>query len=225
MLRKYDAPYMADWFAISLRWIMLVGLIVSLGLGGKLAISISWPLGLLIAWNLAMTGLAGLNLRMAFHRPINMLGDLILAGAFYWAQGGLRGPAVWTGLLPILTGSIYFELLGALIASLLFSGLMIFTGMQVDGDLPLAITISATLIVLGLIFGFLGLRMIAHMRKNRALWLDSEEKKNAMQAERMRAIEISGIRTSPVDMKKSPFSMVRRISPYASNEGRRGART
>ena len=26
MLRKYETPYMADWFAISLRWIMLVGL-------------------------------------------------------------------------------------------------------------------------------------------------------------------------------------------------------
>ena len=48
MLRKYDTPYMADWFAISLRWIMLVGLIVSLGLGDKLELSISWPLGLLI---------------------------------------------------------------------------------------------------------------------------------------------------------------------------------
>jgi signal transduction histidine kinase len=203
MLRKYDTPYMADWFAISLRWVMLVGLIVSLGLGNKLGLSISWPLGLLVIWNLAMTALAGMNVRMPYHRPISILADVVMAGAFYWIQGGLRGPAVWTGLLPILTGSIYFEMLGALFASLLFSVLMIYTGAQVEGDLPLAVTISVTLIILSLIFGFLGRRMIAHMRKNRALWQDTEEKKSAMQAERMRAIyELTTTLSSTLSYKR-----------------------
>ena len=82
MLRKYDTPYMADWFAISLRWIMLVGLVVSLGLGGKLELSILWPLGLLIAWNLTMTALASLNVRMPYHRPISILIDLVLTGKY-----------------------------------------------------------------------------------------------------------------------------------------------
>jgi signal transduction histidine kinase len=203
MLRKYDTPYMADWFAISLRWIMLVGLIVSLGLGDKLGLSISWPLGLLVAWNLGMAALAGMNMRMPYHRPVIVLADIALAGAFYWVQGGLHGPAVWVGLLPILTGSIYFELLGALFASLLFSGFIIYAGVQEEGDLPLAITISTTLVVLGLIFGFLGRSMIAHMRKNRALWQDSEEKKSAMQAERMRAIyELTTTLSSTLSYKR-----------------------
>ena len=114
-MRKYESPYMADWFAISLRWIMLVGLIVSLGLGGKLELSVSWPLGLMIAWNLGMTALTSLNIRVNHHRRISMVVDLILTGTFFWVQGGLRGPACWVGLLPILTGSIYYEFLGGLI--------------------------------------------------------------------------------------------------------------
>jgi hypothetical protein len=88
MLRKYETPYMADWFAISLRWIMLVGLIVSLGLANKLDLSISWPLGLLIFWNLVMTALAGMNVRMPYHRLLSMLADLVLVGAFFETQGG-----------------------------------------------------------------------------------------------------------------------------------------
>ena len=203
MLRRYDTPYMADWFAISLRWTMLVGLIVSLGLGGKLGLSTSWPLGLLVLWNLAMTAFAGMNVRMPYHRPINILVDTILAAAFFWMQGGLHGPAAWAGLLPILTGSIYFELLGAVSVSLLFSVFMIYSGTQADGDMPLAIVISITLIVLGLVFGFLGRRMMAHMRKNRALWEDSEEKKSAMQAERMRAIyELTTTLSSTLSYKR-----------------------
>jgi len=203
MLRKYDTPYMADWFAISLRWIMLVGLIVSLGLGDKLEFAISWPLGFLILWNLAMTALAGLNVRMTYHRPVSILADLVLTGAFFWIQGGLRGPAVWTGLLPILTASIYFELPGAMIASLAFAVLMIFTGAQSNGDLPLALTISITMVVLSVVFGLLGRRMIAHMRKNRALWQDTEEKKAAMQTERMRAIyELTTTLSSTLSYKR-----------------------
>ncbi len=203
MLRKYETPYMADWFAISLRWIMLVGLIVSLGLAGKLGLSISWPLGLLIAWNLAMTAMAGLNVRMPYHRPISMGADIILAGAFFWVQGGLRGPAVWSGLLPILTGSIYFELLGALTSSLVFSVLMIFAGTRTEGGLPFAIIASGIQVILGLIFGFLGQRMIIHMRQNRVLWQDSEERKRAMQAERMRAIyELTTTLSSTLSYKR-----------------------
>jgi signal transduction histidine kinase len=203
MLRKYDTPYMADWFAISLRWVVLVGLVVSLGIGDKLELSISWPLGFLILWNLVMTSFAGMNVRMPYHRPISILVDLVLAGTFFWMQGGLHGPAAWSGLLPIMTGSIYFELLGALIASLLFSGLMIFTGTQAEGDLPLALIISSTLVILSLLFGFLGQRLILHMRRNRALWQDSEEKKSAMQAERMRAIyELTTTLSSTLSYKR-----------------------
>ena len=186
-MKRFETPYMADWFAISLRWVMLVGLIVSLGLGQKLDAGATWPLWIMIIWNLGMTALAGLNIRTQYHRRINIAVDLILTGAFFWVQGGIRGPAFWAGLLPILTGSIYFEFVGALVTALLFSGLVIYTGMQAD-ELPLAFVIASILSVLGALFGFLGRRLTDHMRKNRALWVDAEEKKRAIQNERMRAI-------------------------------------
>jgi signal transduction histidine kinase len=73
----------------------------------------------------------------------------------------------------------------------------------VEGDLPLAITISVTLVILSLIFGFLGRSMIVHMRKNRELWLDSEGKKSAIQAERMRAIyELTSALSSTLSYKR-----------------------
>jgi signal transduction histidine kinase len=188
IMRKYDSPYMADWFAISLRWIVLVGLVVSLGLADKLEITISWPLGGFIIWNLVMTTLASLNIRLTYHRPISIAVDLLLAGAFFWLQGGLRGPAFWAGILPILTGSIYFELLGGLLTAVLFSGLMIYAGYQGKGDLPLAFAIAAILSVLGSLFGLIGRRLMVHMRRNREVWLDTEEKKRRIQNERLRAI-------------------------------------
>lgn len=203
MIKRFETPYMTDWFVISLRWIMLVGLTVSLGLGQKLEAGLSWPLGLLIVWNLTMTALTGLNARMRFHRRVNIAVDLILTGAFFWAQGGARGPAFWVGLLPILSGSIYYEIIGAVIASLLFSGLVVFMGAQTEGDLPLSIVIAGILSALGILFGFLGRRLMDHMRKNRVLWVDEEEKRRAIQNERMRAIyELTSTLSSTLSYKR-----------------------
>ena len=182
---------------------MLVGLIVSLGLADGLAVDSTWPLGLLALWNLAMTAMSGLNLRFHFHRRLNIAVDLILAGAFFWVQGGLHGPAFWTGLLPILTGSIYFEVFGAVIVSVLFSSVMLYLGFQTDGDLSISILISAILVGLSLVFGFLGRRMMQHMRKNRSLWMDADEKKRAIQNERLRAIyELTSTLSSTLSYKR-----------------------
>jgi len=203
MMRRFDTPYMADWFAISLRWIMLVGLIVSLGLGQQLDVGSAWPLGLMIAWNLSMTALSGMNIRLQFHRPINIAVDLILSGAFFWVQGGLHGPAFWSGLLPILTGSIYYEIFGAVIVSVLFSSVIVYLGYQTPGDLSISIIISVILIGLSFVFGFLGRRMMQHMRKNRGLWMATEEKKRAIQNERLRAIyELTSTLSSTLSYKR-----------------------
>lgn len=201
MLKRFDTPYMADWFAISLRWIMLVGLIVSLGLGGKLEIASTWPLGLMILWNLAMTTLAGLNIRTNYHRRLNVVVDLILAGAFYYVQGGFQGPAFWVGLLPILSGAIYFELWGASVVALIFSAFVLYLGFQ--ENLLLALFIAGIFSVLGLLFGFIGRSFVDNMRKNRALWVDAEDKKRAIQNERMRAIyELTSTLSSTLSYKR-----------------------
>ena len=182
---------------------MLVGLIVSLGLGQKLEVGSTWPLGLLILWNLGMTAMAGLNLRTNYHRRLNILVDLVLAGAFYWVQGGVRGPAFWVGLLPILTGSIYFEFWGALVNALVVSSVVVYTGLEMEGDFTLALVIAFILTFLSLVFGFLGRSLIAHMRKNRTLWIDAEEKKRAIQNERMRAIyELTSTLSSTLSYKR-----------------------
>ena len=202
-MRKFETPYMADWFAISLRWITLVGLVVSLGLGQKLEIILSWPLGLLIVWNLVMTMLASSNVRMTYHRRISFFMDLVLSGAFFLVQGGLQGPALWTGLLPILTSAIYFEFLGALLAAGLFSILVISMSLYETGNSSLAIIVSISMIFLSLLFGFLGKRMIIRIRQNRSQFLDSEEKKRAVQTERMRAIyELTSELSSTLSYKR-----------------------
>ena len=188
-MRSFETPYAADWFAISLRWAVILGLIVSLGLGSLLVALRVWPLAILVVWNLAMTLLASLNTRLVHHRQINLAVDLICSGVFFWVQGGLVGPASWAALLPILTGAVYFEFAGAMLSAGFGAALAFVTA-----QLTISERTSATLIwmiglmALGLLFGLLGTQVMRRMRAKRQAWLDAEEKRRLIQTERLRTI-------------------------------------
>ena len=188
-MRKFDTPYIADWFAISLRWIVLIGLVVSIGLGDVLTFQTFLPLVLMMAWNLTMTTLTSLNLRFAFHRQINVVADFLLAGIFFWVQNGLQGPAWWAELYAIFAAAIYFEFLGAMLVGLLSATLFYLNYLVIDGaSLPVAIIKAIIFVLLGALFGFIGRQIIIRMRRMRETWLAEEDKKRRVQTDRLRAI-------------------------------------
>ena len=203
-MRTFETPYAADWFAISLRWAVMVGLVVSLSLGNSLTTAIAWPLVLMIVWNMGMTVLASLNTRLYYHRHVNLSADIILSGVFFWVQGGLSGPASWVGLLPIITGAAYFELVGALVAAGSFA-IFVFVTTRLYSSTSSSLTLLwiAGSLGLGGLFGFLGGQLMKRLRIRRQVWLEAEEKKRNFQGERLRAIyELISTLTATLSYKR-----------------------
>lgn len=191
-MRKFTTPYLADWFAISLRWLALMGIVIALGSEQALTLRLFWPLAALIVWNLVMTALAGLSVRLTYHRYVSFVIDLILTGAFFWIQGSLSGSVWWAGILPILTGAVYFELWGGLLAAALYSALS-FVAFNSSGRIqlsvsPLAYFVSAITLGLGLLIGFLGRQLMSRLRAMRILALDAQHREQRIENERLRAI-------------------------------------
>jgi len=205
-MRRFDTPYVADWYAISMRWLTLLGMAVSLALGGILFSIAFWPIGILILWNLVMSTLAGLNARITYHRHISLGIDLLAMGAFFWLQGGFYGPVFWAGLLPILTGAIYFEYLGALIVGALFSILEIVSmgiwSISIE-LLQVVLAIIASTLGLSLLFGFIGHQLIERLRAMRENRVDEEQKRIRMESERWRAFyELTSTLTGTLSYKR-----------------------
>jgi signal transduction histidine kinase len=207
-MRTFDSPYTADWFVISLRWIALVGLLVSLSLGGGLTLAAAWPMIVLVLWNVVMTFLAATNARLVFHRQIGLGVDVVFTAIFFFLQGGLAGPAAWASVLPILTGSVYFELWGALSVSILFAILQFGSvwlrtnSLKMATTLPVIISMMVTL-ALGALFGFLGRRLLAYLRRMHEKRLSEEEGKWHFESERMRAIyELTSTLTATLSYKR-----------------------
>ncbi len=102
-MRKFDSPYIADWFAISLRWLTLFALTLTLPKSSEL-LSL-WPLFVLVFWNLSMSVIAGLNIRINYHRQLAVLVDLVLAGLLFWKLTGMP----FLGLLHTIIFDVQFK--------------------------------------------------------------------------------------------------------------------
>ncbi|MBI1793526.1 MAG: GAF domain-containing sensor histidine kinase [Chloroflexi bacterium] len=203
-MRTYETPYIADWFAISLRWTVMIGFVVSLALGGELTLALFWPIAVMIFWNMLVTVLASLSIRLPLHRQISLAVDILLSGVFFWVQGGLAGPAAWTGLMPIFSGIVYFELLGGLMAAILSAALAIgFAWLFAPLNVALAMEWGGIYAVLGLLFGFIGKQLMSRLRISRQKWLDAEDKSRHIQGERLRAIyELTSALTATLSYKR-----------------------
>ena len=205
-MRSFNTPYIADWYAVSLRWLTLLGMVVSLAMRERLFDMTVWPLGGLIIWNLSMTVFAGLNLRFSYHRQISVVIDFLVASVFFLLQGGLSGPVFWAGLLPILMGAIYFEWGGALIVAASFTLLEIVS--LWDGLITLPFLQNSLIVLIGtmgagLLFGFLSHQLIEHLRRVRNTRLDEEQRRIRMENERWHALyELTATLTSTLSYKR-----------------------
>ncbi len=204
-MHRYDTPYVADWFATSARWIVLVGLCISLALRGQLGNAPFWALMLMLVWNILMSVMAGFGIRVGFHRQIILGVDFVLAALFFWVQGGLAGGSAWAGLIPILTGAIYFEMWGAFGAAGLFALWQVFVSREAllnDPSFFISSGIALTLLI-GIVSGLLGRLGMGRLRFVRQMRLDAEERRRRMESERLRAIyELTSTLTATLSYKR-----------------------
>jgi signal transduction histidine kinase len=202
---RFETPYVADWFAASARWIVLVGLCISLALRGQLGNFSFWVLMLMLLWNIVMSVLAGLSIRMRFHRYVSLGVDFILAALFFWVQGGLAGASAWVGIMPILTGAIYFEMWGAFAVAVLFAVSQFLASRDAfsDGSAFSSASSLALTLLIGFVSGLAGRFMMKRMRVSRQSRLDAEEHRRLMESERLRAVyEMTSSLTATLSYKR-----------------------
>src|SRR5574341_627167 len=201
-MRSFEGPYVADWFATALRWFVLVCLGIWLSLRG-LDNGTLLVLVLMLAWNVAMSFMAGLSFRFArYHRQIVLGVDFVLAILLFLSQGGLVRATFWEALIPIGVGAIYFEMWGAFLSAIVFAGLQAFISRDVLTDFTALSGLAETLLV-GEVAGLLGRYSMRRLRFSRQSRLDAEERRRLMEAERLRAIyELTSNLTATLSYKR-----------------------
>ncbi len=229
-MRIGESPYLADWFAISFRWLAIVGLTMTLSISGTLSLATGAVLVISSLWNFFMSYLAIFNRRVSGHRLINTLLDLVTAGLLFIFSGGLTGPITWVGLIALLSASIYFEWRGALLGSLALLGAQAGWVFLTGGDLYSAgaIRVAVLDLVLALVLGVLSVFLMKSLRaKYRAVLRQKHEndqrvqmqERNRMQTFLQMAETLSASLDYQVVLDASLDLTLNALSSYAPNSG------
>jgi signal transduction histidine kinase len=167
-MRAGDFPFWADWVAISLRWLVLIGIVSSLAIGGVLELPLAGIPLLLALWNIIVSTLAMLNRRVLAHRLINIIVDVTAVIVIFTMTQWFDGFNTWCLFWPLVTGAIYFEITGAVLIGIGIS-ILLSVSAYISGDLyrlltPLGITFAANLI-LGSFLGLISRRLVDTTRR------------------------------------------------------------
>ncbi len=164
-----EIPFLSDWLVISLRWLVLLGMVVRVALAGALNVTVLVALLVAAAWNIVLSLLAVLNRRIPAHRWVSTLMDWGVALVIFGATGGMNGPVLWAGLLALLSSAVYFGMKGSLLTAGLFLCVQVLwsweylwriSGLPSPFDLPVAAIWRGALAVAGanlLLGGVVGL--------------------------------------------------------------------
>jgi signal transduction histidine kinase len=190
-MRPSDSPYLSDWFAISLRWLVIVGAVISVSLGDSLFVPPNALLVILLAWNLVLTLLAGFNVRFPYHRYICVGFDFLVVALYFLLANGFVSPLWWLGILPIMSASLYFEWRGMIIVAALFIFVQtLTTALLVPNLLALLFPAGSAILLLfsGILFAFVSTRLYQILRQNYQAHLEAQAQKRRIEQDRIRAI-------------------------------------
>lgn len=205
-MQTAEEPFLSDWLVISLRWLVLLGMVIAVALAGELNIIMLAAVLAAIAWNTWASLLAALNQRLPLHKGINILMDWGVALAVFGSTGGMNGPVLWAGLLALLSTAVYYGMKG----SLLTSGLLLcvqvlwswnylwnLSGLPSPFDLPLepvwvgALIVAGANLLMGGIVGFFSWRLGRAVDRTTEARMqaksDSERKASRAEHDRMQA--------------------------------------
>ena len=194
-IQEADLPFLADWCAISLRWLSLLAIAVRLATANAFSIPVMVVTGLAVFWNVGISLLALTNRRLKGHRIINVLMDFLIGALLFILTGGLAGPLIWCGVISLVSAAIYFEWRGSLIAALLLSLAQDAWTYFRAGDtlnLPSAGVLIASNLLAGILLGLLGTWLMHSLRssykKQIRLRLDSEQRVQIKERERLQTL-------------------------------------
>jgi signal transduction histidine kinase len=190
-MRMIESSLLFDRFSISLRWLILLGLSISLVAQDGIALPLQITIIVFTLWNLALTVATFLNQRLSSLRLLIVLLDLIAANMFFYFSGGLEGRLSWVGLLPLFSAAIYFDrrgiAWGILFAEVSLGIQAILFGTPMSGLIFVVVT-AVLYLVVGFLTSYLSQRMFAAVKRDQHGQQEHDQDREQIEKKRRRGI-------------------------------------
>jgi len=153
-MRQIISSNQINWINISLRWLVILGVAVSLFVGNYSY----WLAGIFLvvfcAWNIFNTIVIILRIRLKPDRFLILFGDFVITTVIFILSGGYQGKVFWVGIMPLITAALLFSYKGGLIfafANTIIQGLI---GILIN-ETRFAIVAMASLLAVYIAIGWL----------------------------------------------------------------------
>ena len=163
MQQNSTTSLLTNWVSITLRWLTLMGIALSLSFGSRFSLEVGIVLILAALWNVWLSVWLLLKQQHFAHKLVLIAVDMLTVYVLFAMSGTLYGGLGWTGILPIITASLMYGLLGAAAVipiNIVVQGLL----SLLDGDLVAVgfymLTLLPVYLIAGAVFGFIGQRML-----------------------------------------------------------------
>ena len=182
MIRS-DSPFIVDIYLVSIRWLLLLGALLVIAGESSVWQGATVFLWLAIGWNGILLGMAGQSQRFTRHREVNLAFDLIFSLTFSVSSQQPMLAKFLFLLLPISSAAMYFNMRGALYASLTASLVH-----MVSSPATTAAYATVFSLAYGFVFGYLSQKNYDRIQLNRKWQLEQREKVYKAETNRIRAI-------------------------------------
>lgn len=188
-MRSKKRLILVDWISSSLRWIILLGLALSLSRGDGAFIAALLVLIFAGMWNLILTAFVMLNRRIRFHTWICISLDAMIGLLLFSITGGIESTVAWSGLLAVISVAVYFQLIGAIIGVAVITLLQAIIAVWLNHLVPALlgfIGLFPVYLSIGMLIGSLVWRLLEKFSLDQQLEFDSklEPEKNPNQPRR-----------------------------------------
>jgi signal transduction histidine kinase len=190
-MRREGTPFVVDWFAISIRWLTLFGLSVSLITQGQFSIYLTIVFLAAGLWNFALMVLASLNRQLTTNEVFIVLLDLVFANLLFPLSGFLNSSLGWAGLLAVFSAAMYFDTRGLLwvilLSVLTLGGQAVLFSPTMEALAYVGVLVLLFL-VLGFTFNFLRGKMLRVIERLQEERMAERRKAEQIDEERQRVI-------------------------------------
>lgn len=190
-MRITETVLLADRVVVTIRWLALMGITIFLGASSELEIVGVGLLVFAVLWNLFLMIWSLGDRRLPIHPYLTSIVDIIWASLLFWNTGIGVEPFYYAGILPILTGSFYFGLIGGVIlASVMIvveGAALISSGPMVESLVAISIP-GGVLLFIGLGFGVVAQEIGNRMRRQRMFEITAAQQAEQIERDRIKAI-------------------------------------
>jgi len=153
---------LVDWIAVTLRWLVIIGLAIAIAMGEDFSLAISLTFLVAAGVNIGTSLLLIFDRQLPFQHYVSVAVDLVLACLLFYQSGTTQGGAGWAIVLPVMSASLFFGLPGGgvvAILGLLFVGVLTILSVDILSALLFLVSLVPLCLFVVLVFGTLSNRL------------------------------------------------------------------